>query len=89
MSGVQIGDGAVIAAGAIVAENVAPYAIYAGVPAKRIKYRFSPDLITQIIDSQWWQYANPDLANLPIWQPETCIEILSKVKKVMLNNTKQ
>jgi len=81
MSGVQIGDGAIIAAGAIVAENVAPYAIYAGVPAKLIKYRFSADLISQIIDSQWWQYANQELVSLPMWHPEVCIEILANIKK--------
>lgn len=81
MSGVQIGDGAIIAAGAIVAENVAPYAIYAGVPAKRIKYRFSADLISQIIQSKWWQYANEELGSLPMWHPKACIEMLASVKK--------
>lgn len=40
MSGIEIGQGAVVAAGAIVTKNVPPYAIVAGVPAKIIKYRF-------------------------------------------------
>lgn len=44
VSGVKIGDGAVIAAGAIVTKDVPPYAIVAGVPAKIIKMRFSDKL---------------------------------------------
>lgn len=44
MSGVHIGKGAVIAAGAIVTKNVPPYAIVGGVPSKVIKYRFPEDI---------------------------------------------
>lgn len=49
MSGVTIGQGAVIAAGAVVTKNVPPYAIVAGVPAKVIKYRFSKDIIDELL----------------------------------------
>ena len=45
LSGVHIGQGAVIAAGSIVSKDVPPYAIFGGVPAKLIKYRFSDDII--------------------------------------------
>lgn len=48
MSGVTIGRGAVVAAGALVTKNVPPYAIVGGVPAKVIKYRFSPEVIDQV-----------------------------------------
>lgn len=41
MTGVTIGDGAIIAAGAVVTKNVEPYAIYGGVPAKKICMRFT------------------------------------------------
>ena len=43
LSGVTIGDGAVIAARAVVSKNVEPYSIVAGNPAKHIKYRFDED----------------------------------------------
>lgn len=45
LSGVTIGQGAVIAAGSIVTKNIPPYAIVGGNPAKIIKYRFDPDTI--------------------------------------------
>lgn len=49
MSGVHIGQGAVVAAGAVVTKDVPPYAIVGGVPAKVIKYRFSPEVIEQLL----------------------------------------
>lgn len=49
LSGVHIGQGAVVAAGAVVTKDVPPYAIVGGVPAKIIKYRFSPEVIKQLL----------------------------------------
>ena len=49
LSGITIGQGAVIAAGAVVAKDVPPYAIVGGVPAKLIRYRFDPDMIQELL----------------------------------------
>ncbi len=49
MSGVHIGQGAVVAAGAVVTKDVPSYAIVGGVPAKVIKYRFSPEIIEKLM----------------------------------------
>lgn len=45
LSGVKIGQGAVVATGAVVTKNVPAYAVVGGVPAKVIRYRFSPDVV--------------------------------------------
>lgn len=54
LDGVKVGDGAVIATGAIVTKDVPPYAIVGGVPAKIIKYRASEEQIREYADSEWW-----------------------------------
>ncbi|HOO28394.1 MAG TPA: CatB-related O-acetyltransferase [Lachnospiraceae bacterium] len=54
MEGVTIGDGAVIGAGALVLTDVEPYAVVAGVPAKKIRMRFSGEQIEKLLTLQWW-----------------------------------
>jgi virginiamycin A acetyltransferase len=56
LSGVTIGDGAVIGAGSVVTKNVEPYSIVAGVPAKQIRWRFSQHLIKQLLEIKWWDW---------------------------------
>lgn len=55
MQGVTIGDGAVVAAGALVTKDVPPYAIVGGVPAKIIRYRFAQNEVNFLKELQWWQ----------------------------------
>lgn len=54
LEGVTIGDGAVVAAGAVVTKDVPPYAIVGGVPAKVIRYRFDEQTIGKLLKLQWW-----------------------------------
>jgi len=54
MEGVTVGDGAILAAGSLVRTDVEPYAIYAGVPARKIGQRFDDDLIRQLMEIRWW-----------------------------------
>lgn len=49
LSGVYIGQGAVIAAGSVVSKNVPPYAIVGGIPARIIKYRFSSEMVEELL----------------------------------------
>lgn len=56
LQGCKIGDGAVIAAGAVVTHDVLPYTVVGGVPAKKIKDRFHPSLSRKLLDSQWWNH---------------------------------
>lgn len=55
LEGINIGDGAIIAAGAVVTKDVPPYAIVGGVPAKVIRYRFNEDIISYLLDLKWWE----------------------------------
>lgn len=54
IGGVKIGDGAIVAARAVVTKDVPPYAIVAGVPAKIVKYRFNEEVIEQLLKIKWW-----------------------------------
>jgi acetyltransferase-like isoleucine patch superfamily enzyme len=56
MSGVEIGDGAVIAANSHVVKSIPPYAIVGGNPAKLIKYRFSEQKIKELLNMKWWEW---------------------------------
>lgn len=56
LTGVKIGNGAVIAAGAIVNNDVPDYAIVGGIPAKLIKYRFTTEEISLLLDNKWWDF---------------------------------
>lgn len=54
MSGIEIGDGAVIAAGSVVTKNIMPYEIWGGIPAKKIKDRFNPQIKEKFLKIKWW-----------------------------------
>jgi acetyltransferase-like isoleucine patch superfamily enzyme len=56
MDGVEIGHGAVVAAGAVVTKTVPPYAIVGGVPARVIRYRFTPEVISDLLKIAWWNW---------------------------------
>lgn len=57
----SIGNGAIIAAGAVVTKNVDRYAIVGGNPAKLISYRFDHDVIERLEQSKWWLLSKEEL----------------------------
>lgn len=76
-SGKTIGNGAIVGSGAVVTHDVPPYAVVGGVPAKVIKYRFSPEIIDKLMALQWWMLPEDMLKQLPFDDVEACIRILS------------
>ena len=54
MSGVIVGDGAVIGAHAVVAKDVPPYCVAVGNPARVVKKRFSDEDISYLLKLKWW-----------------------------------
>ena len=56
LSGVTIGDGAVVGAGSVVTKDVEPYSIVAGAPAKQRKWRFPENVRDQLQEIAWWDW---------------------------------
>lgn len=56
MPGVQIGDGAIVAARSVVASNVPAYSVVGGNPAKVIKQRFPEEVLNELLKIQWWNW---------------------------------
>ena len=57
LSGAVIHNGAIIAANSVVTGEIPAYAIAAGVPAKVIKYRFSQEVIDDLLEKKWWNWS--------------------------------
>ncbi|GES45257.1 hypothetical protein RsS62_45090 [Rhizobium dioscoreae] len=56
LPGVQVGDGAVLAAGAVVSKDVQPYTVVGGIPAKFIRERFTRTIAERLTSIAWWDW---------------------------------
>ena len=68
LPGVRIGDGAVVAACAVVAADVPPYAVVAGNPARLARVRFSGEVVEELLRIAWWN-----------WPPEKITRNIEKI----------
>ena len=69
LRGVTIGDGAIVAANAVVTKDVPPYSIVGGIPAKVIRPRVSDDLRDELLDLRWWRFSPNQLSGIQYDDP--------------------
>jgi carbonic anhydrase/acetyltransferase-like protein (isoleucine patch superfamily) len=82
LSGVTIGNGAVVAARAMVTKNVEPYAIVAGNPARRVRFRFSPEIVAQLEAIAWWDWPDDHVARaVPLLQSGDVTAFINQFKQ--------
>jgi acetyltransferase-like isoleucine patch superfamily enzyme len=62
LSGVTVGTGSVIGAGAVVTKDVLPYSVVVGNPAKHIRFRFDDLTINKLLASEWWDFPDSRLS---------------------------
>ena len=64
LSGVTIGDGAVVGAGSVIARDVRPYAIVAGNPARELRRRFDDEQVERLLDAAWWTWPEGEVSSI-------------------------
>jgi len=64
LSGVNIGDGAVIGARSVVAKDVKPYAICVGNPARPVRKRFDEETIRKLLELAWWNFKDEEIEQM-------------------------
>ena len=81
MAGVHIGDGAIIAARAVVTKDVPSYTIVGGTPAKEIRKRFDAEIIEQLLILKWWDWSTDKIHQCLPYIAEGKLDELLAMKK--------
>ncbi len=84
MAGVNIGDGAIIAARAVVTKDVPPYTIVGGTPAKEIRKRFDTEVTQQLLNFKWWDWSTDKIHQCLPYIAEGKLDELLAMKKYRL-----
>lgn len=82
MAGVHIGDGAIIAARAVVTKDVPPYTIVGGTPTKEIRKRFDTETVEHLLKLKWWDWP---VEKIRQWLPHLTQGNLDKLRKELVH----
>lgn len=78
LPGVTLGDGSVVGAGAIVTRDVEPFTIVAGIPAKKLRARLSPEVEAKVRASTWWD-----------WLPAELLAVAGQIQESVLEGPRE
>ena len=76
MAGIEVGDGAIIAAGSIVTKNVEPYAIVGGNPARLIRWRFDEETRIRLRRLSWWRFNINAFSDLDLGDVQSFLNVM-------------
>jgi len=76
--GVTVGDGSVVAARALVLQDVPPFSVVAGVPARVIRLRFAEPVVESLLRTRWWELDLRDFEGLDFGDPARCAAIFEE-----------
>jgi virginiamycin A acetyltransferase len=81
LGGVKINHGAIVAGGAVVTKDVAPYSIVAGNPANEIGKRFEDDIVNRLLKLEWWNWPEEKLnSKKKIFENELTLDLLAQLE---------
>jgi virginiamycin A acetyltransferase len=80
LSGVSIGDGAVIGAGSVVTRDIPPFSIAGGIPAAVLKPRFPEQICRRLIDLRWWDWEEDKIKrNRKLFDEQLSMDLLDRI----------
>lgn len=74
LKGVHVGDGCVVAAGAVVTQDLPPYSIAAGLPARVLRRRLPDDVVADLLELRWWRFSPNQLSGVPFDDPRAAAD---------------